>query len=114
MPIAGQFTQRSPGEMRTFSVDFAGDLATGDTILSATTALVSSTDPNASTLLIGTPQILTGSGGLSTVVSQQIGKNASNTAGFLSGATYAWQIAATSADGDTPIIWTAYILVGSI
>ncbi len=107
MPIGGQFSARSPSEVRTFSFDLVNDLNAGDSIVSATTTLTSLHDPNAAALLVGAPQILIGEGGAATVVSQRIG-------GFLPAVTYAWTITATAAGGDTPIIWTVYIPVGSV
>jgi hypothetical protein len=110
MPFGGDFTPRSPGELRTFSFDFAKDLATGDAIASATTTLsaYSGTDANAATLLNGSPQLLAGKGGAVTVVAQQIGTNAGNTNGFLPSVNYRWTINATSVNGEK-LVWFIHI-----
>lgn len=111
MPFGGEFSARSPGEARVFSFDFFNDLAAGDTIASAATALTvyQGSDPNAATLLVGSPTILAGFGPAS-VVSQQIGSNPSNPSGFVADTVYLWTITATSANGET-LVWYEWIPV---
>ncbi len=111
MPYGGNFSARSPGEGPvSFSFNFAGDLATSETISSATATLTveSGTDANAAALLIDTPYIIG-----PTTVSQDIGANPANTTGFLAGVTYAWSVTATTSAGNV-LRWTMFIPVGSI
>ncbi len=116
MPYGGDFSARSPGELRTFSFDFAADLASGDYLTGATATLTvyQGADPNANALLVGSPTILASpSSGAMTVVAQQIGANSANLAGFLANVIYAWAISATSHLGDGPIVWTQRIPVAA-
>ncbi len=116
MPYGGAYTARSPGELRTFSFDLAGDLDRGDTIASVTTTLVAhpaaSGDPDAGALLVGWPQRLLGPRGDLTVVAQQIGANPSKPAGFVPSITYAWTISVVAESGDT-LVWTVMIPVAA-
>jgi hypothetical protein len=111
MPFGGEFSARSPGEARVFTFDFFNDLSTGDTIASATTTLTTyqGYDQNSETLLIGSPQILSGMGPNS-AVGQQIGSNANNPAGFVPYVVYLWTITALTANGDT-LVWYEWIPV---
>lgn len=127
MPYGGDFSARSPGEMRTFSFDAANDLSALDYIVgvSATLTVFAGVDANASALLIGAPSIgptknrqrvaavLKGAAAatLNTIVSQQIGANALAPAGFMAEVVYSWTITATTALGDGPVIWTMRIPV---
>ena len=111
MPYGGNYSARSPGEgPLSFSFNFAGDLATSETIVSATAALTveSGVDANAATLLIDQPYVVG-----PTTVAQDIGANYLNKAGFLAGVTYAWSITATTSAGNV-LRWTQLIPVGSI
>src|SRR6185312_9915380 len=114
MPFGGEFSARTPGEAVVFSFDFFNDLATGDSIASATTtlALYQGADPNAATLLIDSPTILSGLG-TNTVVAQKIGTNSNNTTGFLPGVVYLWTITATTVNGDV-LVWYEWIPVVEI
>ncbi len=60
MPYAGDFTAVTPGEQKSFSIDFSAQLATGETITSVASATLTSSplgksDFNASALLLGSP-----------------------------------------------------------
>ena len=114
MPFGGQYSARSPGEARVFSFDFFNDLAAGDSIASAATTLTvyQGADPNAATLLIGSPTILNGLG-TNTVVAQKIGTNVNNATGFLPGVVYRWTITAQTALGETAV-WDEWIPVVEI
>lgn len=69
MPFAGYYSSCDPGETQPYSIDFANQLATGNSIASTTSSLAAEQgiDRNASSWLVGSPTI---SG---TVVSQVIG-----------------------------------------
>jgi|SRR6185437_6520714 len=116
MPFGGQYSARSPGEARVFSFDFFNDLAPGDSIdpknTTTTLTVYQGADPNAATLLIGSPTILSGLG-TNTVVAQKIGTNVNNATGFLPGVVYRWTITAQTALGETAV-WDEWIPVVEI
>ena len=109
MPFGGEYSARTPGEARVFSFDFFNDLSAGDVIVSAETTLAvrKGADPNASTLLIGSPTILAGLGPAS-VVAQMIGSNPANPAGFVADTVYLWTINAQTRNGET-LMWDEWI-----
>lgn len=97
MPYAGAFSAVNPGELISFSIDFGPQLATGDSINNATSAVTAfvGTDANAAALAINTPTI-TG-----TIISQFLGGAAPG--GFQVGVTYSWTVTAYTTQGMTLI-----------
>ena len=108
MPLAGSFSPVFPGELKSFSLDFAAQLALGETIASINSStLVPANswvnDPNASALLRGAPVLM------GAVVSQLIGGGA----GFLPDARYIWLVSITTSLGQKLVV-DAYINVASV
>ena len=110
MPIAPDFPARSPGEVRTFSLDLTSDLSSGDYIVSVQSSIfVSSGEDNrASTLIASSPQILLNTSGINAVVAQRLGTNTNNPVGFKPNVTYTWSIVATTQNNEI-LKWTVNI-----
>ena len=99
MPLVGDYTQVAPGELRSFSIDFSAQLASGETI-SAATAVVSAylgSDPNAAALAVGATTYASG------IVSQFVGHNGAYD--FVAGVIYRLTITATTSAGQKLVNW---------
>jgi hypothetical protein len=97
MPFAGSYSPCDPGETQPYSIDFANQLVTGDSISSvANVTLVSDqpgADPNASSWLVGSASI---SG---TIVSQVVGGSLPN--GLRPGVVYRLTFTVNTTGGRT-------------
>jgi hypothetical protein len=93
--FVGDFSTVSPGDIKTFSIDFAAQLGAGETISSVSGAVSvtsgSPADPNAASLPVGAASKA------GTVVSQMLGASS----GFQPGVTYIWKVTATTSAGQS-------------
>jgi hypothetical protein len=96
MPFAGDFSAVSPGETKSFSIDFVAQLSTGETISSCTGAVAAyyGTDANATTIATGAAAF-SGS-----VVLQKLGGVSQ---GFQPGVIYRWTVSVVTSLGATLI-----------
>ena len=97
MPFAGNVSAVSPGEVKSFTIDFSAQLATGETIASVTSSTLAAApqgmaDTNAPNLLQGSPAHTT------TAVSQFIGATSN---GFQAGALYIWTVTVLTSQAQT-------------
>jgi len=95
MPLAGYYSSCDPGETQPYSIDFSNQLATGDSIVTATSSLVADQgiDRSAFSWLVGSPSIN------GTIVSQVIGGAMPN--GLQPGVVYRLTFVITTASGRT-------------
>ena len=96
MASVGDFSPVNPGETKTFSIDFAAQLAAGDSIVSCSGSVAAyfGTDANAATIALA-PASKSGS-----VVLQSLGGVSQ---GFQAGVVYRWTATAVTANGMTLI-----------